>query len=207
MAAGRRHPPPGGDTGAALVEAAVALTVVMVLLSGVVAVSSASSAAAGLERVVSAAVRDTTVVGAAGSDVAALARIAAHVGDLRSLDVERVVVFNATAHGAAVPAECMALPVDGGHPAGVAGVCNVFGPAHLDVLRSGAAPEPGCGAQSWERWWCPPQRRRTRPNPDRVGVHVVVAHDPGALLVRVPGADRISATAVATVDPDDGHVG
>jgi len=203
VVAGSRRAPVGADAGAALVETAVVLTLVMVLVSGVVGVSSAASSAAGLERAVSAALREVTAVGGGDSDLAVLARVSAYVAAQPGLDVERIVVFNATAARGVVPRSCATLPLDGASPAGIAGTCNVFGPAHLAALDSQAVPAPGCGPQSWEQWWCPTQRQRNRPDPDRVGIHVAVTHTPGPLLVSVPGADRLSATAVATLDPDD----
>ena len=96
-------------------------------------------------------------------------------------DVERIIVYRATAPGDPVPAACLAIT----NPIGAQGVnnaCNVYGPdaftAPLETSPGVPSPEWQCDTGARDGFWCPTGREvsfSAGPR-DYVGVYVETTH-------------------------------
>jgi hypothetical protein len=118
-------------------------------------------------------------------------------------EIERVVVFRATADDGEVPPACLALDVASSPMAsrGVTSLCNVYSRAQVQTrFPTGFGGHPGCAPGSWDRWWCPAQRSNIEPDLSYLGVHVRLHYRP--LTGILPGpVMTIERTAVYRLEP------
>lgn len=115
-----------------------------------------------------------------------------------NLVVERVVVFRADSHDGELPAGCDNPPTHSTAPQGVHTICNLYGPAHLEVVAAGTTFS-GCGLLSPQRRWCPDMRSGTTAGPWALGVHVEARTPVPAVPTGFPSGHLISATAVVAI--------
>jgi len=193
-----------GDSGVVLIEAALVVVILVALIGGIVEVGSLSRSRIALERLSSSAARVIAAGTAASSDLDVLRAVGESVGTLPGADVRRVVVFRSDTGSGGLPQGCETVWPTGTEAAGVAGVCNVYGPAHVDaaVSLSMAIPPTGCAPPSGEAAWCPASRVRDLPGTERAGVLIEVTQH--ALAIGLFGSQSrvISVTAVAMLEPE-----
>lgn len=195
------RPRPSHDRGAVLVETALVVTLLAVVAGGIAEVSHAWQARSGVERASHTMVRALgAFTPAASTDASALA-IAAAFGNADGIEVRRVVVFRSQGASGVVPAMCRRLWPTTVSPSGVDGVCNVYGPAHLARVARGTV-WTGCGSSSPQQFWCPSSRSRTRPGPDRLGIHLDLWVEAPRLSWRVGQRRGVATTAVVELDPE-----
>ena len=193
-----------GDSGVVLIEAALVVVILVALIGGIVEVGSLSRSRIALERLSSSAARTIATGTAASSDLDVLRAVGESIGTLPGADVRRVVVFRSDTGSGGLPQGCEAVRPTGTEAAGVAGVCNVYGPAHVDaaISLSRVAPPTGCAPPSWEAAWCPASRVRDLPGSERAGVLIeVTQHSPTAGLFGFRSS-VITATAVVMLEPE-----
>jgi hypothetical protein len=190
--------PARGDEGSVLVEAALVVTVVLMVAFGLVDTAGAATTQAALDRSASAMARMARSGQAGSSDIDLLTFL--YDPSLAGrLELRRVVVFRVLGADGALPAACDLRPT-AAEATGVAGTCNVYGPAHLDALGAGVAPPRGCAAGSWEAAWCP--AHRSRQPPEFIAVMVEAWYRPPVGLVTPSGGRMLQARAVVRTDPE-----
>lgn len=186
----------GADSGAALVEAAISLVVVIALVAGITTVAGTALPSTALDRLAVRAARlATSFSGTAPSDLEVLTLIGA---GLDGGVLERLVLYRPVNASGDMPAACADLRPATAVPAGVAGWCTVFGPAHLAAVAGGQRPPVGCAPGSWEVYWCPSVR--VRDGSATLGVRIEVRH-PDRSDPTGTGAITVSSSAVLALDP------
>jgi hypothetical protein len=190
------------DSGAVLVEAVFAIVLLVALVGGVVHVGSTMGVRATVEHTARTLVRSAAADPSASSDTSLLGALASGLADDAGLRVQRLIVFRPQDDGPGIPQVCDQPPPLNAVPAGVAGVCNIFGAAHLAAVAAGEWPPPGCGPASWEAAWCPTTRVHGDAAP-LVGVRIDALVEVPASVGFVPSVGSVvHATAVAAIDPE-----
>lgn len=198
-AAARVH----GESGAVMVEAALVVVILVALISGIVDISSLARTRIALERLASSSAR-VTAMGAspASTDLDVLEAVAGSLETMPGAVVRRVMVFRVeSATGAPAP-ECEGLQPETASASGVAGLCNVYGPAHFAAMGSSVQPPMGCTPPSWEGAWCPAQRSRQQPAADHAGVLIEVEQRPLATGMFTSQVRVLTATAVVLLESE-----
>ncbi len=193
-----------GDGGAVLVEFALVAPFIVSVALGIMEFGIAWRDANVLERSVAAGARTGASWGDEGwADLGALGSIEGVMSGATSLEIEKVVLFNARSSGT-VPASCAALSGPAGIDSG--GVqCNVYSAAQIADQNPYAAfgqwgPGAPCGGSHWDRWWCPAGRDGTRAGgTDYVGVWIQARYTPVTGLL--PSSAMFERTAVFQVEP------
>lgn len=194
-----------GEGGAVLVEFALVAPFIVAVALGIMEFGIAWRDANVLERSVAAGARSGATWGDDGlADLLVLSAVKGGMSSATSLEIEKVVVFNART-SATVPASCAALSGPGGVNSG--GVqCNVYSAAQianqdfLPVFGMWGRGVP-CGGSEWDRWWCPAGRDGTRAGgTDYVGVWVQGRYTPVTGLL--PGNAMFERTAVFQIEPE-----
>ncbi len=193
--------PSRSERGAVLVETAIFVVLLTTLISGVVRVASTMGATTTLDHAARSLARAS---GASSpsvvSDTSLLMGLAATLADAPTLRLQRLVVFRPQPGTGDLPSGCDQPAPPNAVAAGVAGVCNIFGPAHLAAVSEGAGPSAGCASGSWEAAWCPATREHNSGELQLVGIRIEAELDPSGLGVLSSGA-ALTATAVAALDP------
>lgn len=192
-----------GESGAVLVEAAIVVVVLLALIGGIVEVGSVSRARVALERLSSSAARVTAMGSlSASSDLEMLRTVGESLNTLPGVALRRVVVFRSDSPSGAPPPACDGLQPLGATAAGVPGLCNVYGPAHVEAVLSPSQPPTGCSPPSWEAAWCPASRDRQHPGGDHAGVLIEIEQYPLAAGLFTSRARLLTTTAVVLLEPE-----
>lgn len=186
-----------------MVEAALVVVILVALISGIVDISSVARTRIALERLASSSAR-VTAMGAspASTDLELLEAVAGSLHAMPGVVVRRVMVFRVESDTGAPPPQCEGLRPETASASGVAGLCNVYGPAHFTAMGSSVQPPMGCTPLSWEGAWCPAQRNRQQPLADHAGVLIEVEQQPLATGMFTSQPRVLTATAVVLLEPE-----
>jgi hypothetical protein len=192
------------DAGATLAEFALAVPVLVWLVLGVLEFGLAWRDSSSVANAVRAGARVGSAEGRARlADYDALQSVRAALAEIRGLELERVVVYRSETSDGAVPAACrtIALSPTG---TGVAGVCNVYGPADLGRPATDFSGISGsdCSPTAVDRFWCPLGRRTSERTggPDFLGVWASVRHH--AVTSVLPGGLTLTDATVMRLEPE-----
>jgi hypothetical protein len=193
----------GQECGAVMVEAAVVVVMLVALISGIVDVGSLAQSRIALERLVSSAARATTTgTTSPPSDLPMLIGIGESLDAMPGVVLQRIVVFRSESTLGELPAQCADVWPAGTSATGIQGVCNVYGPGHVDALRAGQPYAAGCSPPSWEALWCPASRVRLASGADHAGVFVEVQHHPAVSGPFTATPRTLTSTTVARLEPE-----
>jgi hypothetical protein len=194
---------PGRERGAVMVEAALVVVVLVALIGGIVDVGSLAQSRIALERLTSSAARATTMgIPSPPSDLPVLLGISESLDAMPGVVLQRIVVFRSDSTPGELPPQCADVWPAGTSAAGVQGVCNVYGPGHVDALRAGQPYLAGCSPPSWEALWCPASRVRLASGPDHAGVFVQIQHHPAVSGPLTVSPRTLTSTTVARLEPE-----
>ena len=132
------------------------------------------------------------------TDYETLRAVDAALASTTAVELDRVVIYDASVNGGELPAACE----NGGS---VAGTCNVYTASQVTTqspvgFPRGSLQDPVCVGGSWDEAWCPMTRDRERPNPDRVGVHIEARYQ--SITHMLPGSEvDISHSASYLLEP------
>jgi hypothetical protein len=195
-----------GDPGGAVVELALVIPLLSVLVLGLVEYGTAWRQDNVLIRSVQSAARTGATQGTSRyADYNALRSVDASLANLQRVELERVVIYRATAPDGAVPPACRnAVVGDDLSAKGVAGTCNIYSRSQVgyagNVLTVFAGLD-GCAATAWDRFWCPTARSRgtDTSDPDYLGVYVRGSYRSVTGIIGSPSS--IEADVVFRLDP------
>jgi Flp pilus assembly protein TadG len=158
------------DDGVAVVETAIVLPFLVLLMLGIWEFSNGWQANLNVQATVRAAARTGSGLGNdRAADYSILQAAKAGLTKFATADVQRVVVYKATAVDGAVPAAC----ING--PSSPTDFCNVYTGAQVNTLTlADFTGTTGCNPGSPDAAWCPTSRSVTQANPDYVGVYIRV---------------------------------
>ncbi len=178
-----------------MVEGAILMLPFLVLVFGLFEGSMLLSSSLTTSHVSKAGVRTASALGAdPQTDYSILRSIVREGRALRRADIELIVVYEATAAGAAPSADCQAGTA-------VTGTCNVYVASDLDL----ASTAFGCvSATALDGYWCPTLRKTaltatTGGPPDYVGVWIKTRH---RMVTGLVGRDRtLTEYSVQRIEP------
>jgi Flp pilus assembly protein TadG len=159
------------ERGLALLETAIVVPFLMLLAMGIWEFSNGWQSNLAVQTAVRAGARTGSGLGNdRAADYAVLQAVKAGLTDFATADINRVVVYKASATDGAPTAACKTGTSQ-------AGVCNVYSGAQLNSLTladfTGDATL-GCTGSSPDKSWCPTGRSVSQSAPDYVGVYVKV---------------------------------
>ena len=218
-----RHPAPpaprarrfSGDDGSLVVELAMVAPLMVVLLLGIFEFGTVwrnenllSSALRGAGRVESQQSQATT------ADQLAIQTFAAATAQMRNVTLKRLVIYDAPTTGnvygpctttdvTTTPLGPHGRPTTSPNPP-VAGInCNVYSPQQVSAVVNGTAPATafGCGASSWDQFYCPSQRSNDVSDPDLIGVWAQYTYTDVTNLFPT-STMTITDSVVYTIQPD-----
>lgn len=194
-----------GDGGAVLVEFALVAPFIVAVALGIMEFGIAWRDANVLERSVAASSRTGASWGTDGwADYWILQAVKGSMSSATSLEIEKVVVFNARTTST-VPADCTALSGPNGLNSGGT-QCNVYSGTQVASDNPRAhfgdwgAGKP-CGGADWDHWWCPASRDRNRSGgTDYIGVWVSARYTPVTGLL--PSDATFERTTIFQLEPE-----
>lgn len=109
------------------------------------------------------------------ADYTILKSIEAAMAEIPTARIQKVIVYKASTSSAAPPSACLSIPVPTtSSPAGVDGVCNVYGPTSLALTD--ASFSGSCTGAPDQRW-CPTSRQSTQAlGADYLGIYMEVRY-------------------------------
>lgn len=200
-----------GDDGGAMVEFALMLPVLVLMVLGIMDYGFALRESNRIERTVATAARTAgSLANYKYTDYEVLKTVDSATAGISGLDVQKVIVYKTDVDGGPPSAACMAAG------SGVAGECNVYGPAQIDEDNAEVG-FPGrafglptsCGS-GWDANWCPMsapppaaqsrERRRSEVSPpDYVGVYIEADYQ--GVTELLPTGIKLERWAVFAVEP------
>ena len=199
--------PKNPERGATLVEAAFVTLPFMLVIFAVLEFGLAFRTDLTVENAAQRGGRSASVGGRAPvADFQIIDSIKDGLDDGGMSQIERVIVYRATAPNDPVPAGCLAITNPIG-PNGVTGSCNVYGP---DAFNAPLEVSPGVPNDEWQcltsgsrdNFWCPNTRAVSfslGPR-DYVGVYIETTHE---YLTGFFGSGvQLDATTVSRLEPE-----
>jgi Flp pilus assembly protein TadG len=167
--------------GVAIVEAAFITPVFIALVLGVVEIGLAMNDYLAVSSTVRSGARSASAYGAdLYSDFGVLQAVNNESAALNQAKINYIVIYKASAFGAAPSAGCQAGTSSSGDPTTHANACNVYTSAAFSHPKA----DFGClTTQNLDRYWCPTDRKVTEgitpvgDGPDYVGVWISYNHD------------------------------
>jgi hypothetical protein len=190
--------------GAALLESAIVVSVLLLLAFGAAEIGLLWRDTNRIEHSVQAAGRVGS--NAANSRLADLNLLESLEGSLQGLtggEVERVVVFKASAADGEVPDSCIAVNVVSAPLSshGVPNTCNVYSSQQLEGASQDdfGAGGDACVVGDWDENFCPTTRQRGSSNATYLGVFVRTIYEP--ITSVLAGDVTIDRTTVYRLEP------
>jgi hypothetical protein len=188
--AARRSRPDGGrERGAALVEAALVSPLIIVLLFGLLEFGMLFKDYLTVANATRAGARIGSAEGSnPQADYQILQSIKGASSAMSAGDIQRIVVFKASASNGTVPQTCK-----DGTPGST---CNVY--VATDMNRPSS--DFGCGAGQPDNYWCPTTRKDNQADPpDYIGVYIKAQHN---WITGLFGSSRMMGdTTVMRIEP------
>jgi Flp pilus assembly protein TadG len=159
----------GEERGVALLETAIVVPFLMLLAMGIWEFSNGWQSNLAAQTAVRAGARTGSGLGNdRAADYAVLQAVKAGLTDFATADIDRVVIYKASASDGAPTSTCKT-------GASQTGVCNVYSGTQLNTLTLAAFTgdaSSGCTGSAPDKAWCPTTRSVSQGSPDYVGVYV-----------------------------------
>jgi Flp pilus assembly protein TadG len=158
------------DEGVTLLETAFVVPFLVLIVLGIWEFSNGWQANLNVQASVRAATRTGSSLGNdRAADYSILQTVKAGLTKFSTSDIQRVVVYKASASNGAIPTAC----VNGASSA--ADSCNVYTGAQVNTLTLASfTGTTSCGAGSPDASWCPTSRNVSQATPDYLGVYIRV---------------------------------
>lgn len=167
------------ERGAVLIELAIVAPFLMLLVLGVMEVGLRTHSSQTIDAATRSATRAASSAGDDRlADFTALQSLAGGLGRYDAADIERIIIFNASAADGAMPAGCDLGPVSG--------ECNHYLPASLGFADTAfTSAGTSCAPSAPDASWCPLDRESDQVvGADWLGVEVWIRHQSFAPFLR-----------------------